>query len=120
MKKLALVVLLSGGLIVPAQAEAATWKRCGNWSPDTGWTYGQIQGFGYLNVRALNVSCRTARRVARRSVRWRTDPRRNGAVVYGEGRYSEWICYLRFVPPEATRHRCRAPGLRRVRWTSAA
>ena len=114
------LALMAGAVFLPAQTEAATWKRCGNWSPDTGWTYGQLQSFGYFNVRALNVSCRTARRLSVRMPRWETEPRRNGAVSYGEGRFSEWICYLRFIPPEATRIRCRAPHLRRVKWLSAA
>jgi hypothetical protein len=105
-----------------AHAEAATWKRCGHWSPSTGWTNNirDVQGFGYFQLRALNVSCRTARRVARRSARWDYEPT-GGGVVYGEGRFSAWTCYLRFFrpPQEATRHRCRAPGGRRANWISA-
>jgi hypothetical protein len=105
-----------------AQADAATWKRCGNWSPDTGWTYGQVTGFGYFNVRALRVSCRTARRLSLRSGKWDYESAGGGRLVgHGRGRFSAWTCYLRFAAPpeEATFHLCRAPGGRRVRWISA-
>jgi hypothetical protein len=102
---------------------ATTWKRCGHWSPGAGWVddASRIRGFGLFNVKQLNVSRRTCRRVAyRSSFRWESEPRSDGGIVYGEGRFSEWTCYLRFIEPEATPHRCRAPGLRRVRWVSAA
>jgi hypothetical protein len=120
-KSLALAVLSAACMLMPAPAEAQSWKRCGNWSPSTGWTYDQIVGFQYFNLRALNVPCRTARRVANRSARWDFESRPGGGVQYGEGRFSEWTCYLRFFKPpqEATRHRCRAPGGRRANWISA-
>lgn len=113
---------LAGAALVPATAaEAATWKRCGDWDGTGAWGHDGT-GFGFLDVRALNVSCRTARRLVRASRNWEFEStgRRTG-VTSGEGRFSEWTCYHRFYKPpqEATRTRCRAPGLRRVKWVSA-
>jgi hypothetical protein len=115
------LLVMAIALLLPASAEAASWKRCGNWSPSTGWTYDRIVGFQYYNLRAQKMSCRNARRVAIRSARWDFEPRSGGGIQYGEGRYSEWTCYLRFFKPpqEATRHRCRAPGGRRANWISS-
>src|SRR5215207_404352 len=109
---------------VPAQASAATWKRCGAWDGSGAWGY-DSPGFGFFNVRALNVSCRTARRIVRAHRFWdfESDPDmgdHGGGISYGEGRFWRWHCEHRFVPPEATKTRCLAPGERRVKWRSAA
>ena len=127
MKRLALtlctaVIALFG---LSAQAEAANWKYCGKWDGTGAWGYPPGSGFGYFNVRALNVSCLTARRIVRAQRHWdfEMDPdmgAHGGGISYGEGRLSRWLCEYRFALPESTRTRCLAHGLRRVKWVSAA
>jgi hypothetical protein len=100
-----------------AAGAASRWKRCGSWDGTGPWGY-EPPGFGYFNVRALNLSCRTARRVVRAYRSWEYDP--DTRASYGEGRFRDWVCLHRSAGYEATRTRCRAPGGRRVRWVSAA
>jgi hypothetical protein len=106
--------------VARAATEAANWKRCGSWDGTGKWGY-KPPGFGYFNVRALNVSCRSARRIVQAHRNWEYEPtgRRTGRQR-GEGRWSDWTCYHRQVGYEATRTRCRASGGRRVKWLSAA
>jgi hypothetical protein len=118
-RRLLPLLLAAAALLAPASAEAASWKHCGSWDGVGAWGY-KPPGFGHFNVRALNVACRTARRVVRRSGYWDTEARPRGGVAYGEGRFWAWTCYYRFIPPEASRNRCKASGIRRVKWVSAA
>jgi hypothetical protein len=108
-------------LVVPVTTANAHpgFHHCGRWDGTGPWGY-QGPGFGFFHVEARRVSCPTARRLVRAHRRWESEPTARGGVSYGEGRFSNWTCWHRFVPPEATRTRCRASGGRRVRWISAA
>jgi hypothetical protein len=126
MKQVGLAALAIGALLLPvgSVSATATWKQCGSWDGVGTWGY-QGPGFGHFNVRALKVSCLTARRIVRRQGQWESEPDPNmgphgGGVSYGEGRYRDWHCEYRFVLPEATKHRCLAPRGRRVKWLSGA
>jgi hypothetical protein len=125
-KRLTLVLLLLGCLLFAAVAAAqtATWKRCGSWDGSGAWGY-DGPGFGFFNVQAKQVSCRTARLIVRRSRSWHFEPdadlgSHGGGHQEGRGRFWEWTCIHRFVLPESTRSRCLAPYGRRVKWVSAA
>lgn len=93
------ILCVLGGIYTPGSVDARTeWRKCGSQ---------RHIGAGWYNVRALNVRCTNARRVARKY--WNTSDRR--ITVNGVS----YRCRRRQVGSELFRVRCRA-GEKRVRF----
>jgi hypothetical protein len=105
MKLLALLFVTTAIVAVaPAgSAVAAPIRECGNYDPGRGWTYRSVSGATPVyNLTTRNVSCRTARRFARRY---------RGTDTY----FPKWTCReVRYY--ESWQVRCTASGGRVIRW----
>lgn len=104
-----------GVLLLPSTASAHSIRECGSHG-DTGngrigWTYGRILGAGTFNVTSRVVSCRTARRVARRSYPDRYVRRWS---------WRGWRCRILASAHEYSDQRCTKRGGRVVRWQSGS
>lgn len=115
MRKAIIATFLVMGLaaLAPSPAVAAEpVRKCGNYDLER-WTYGQVYGAGIFNVKARVVRCRTARRVAIRSLhRARPDA--------GVWRWRVWTCRLLAEGYEFYDVRCRARRGRMVRYQTGA